>query len=105
MPPMVQRECVEGSTGKNSCAEARAAFSVPSTMPGSTRAVRAAGSTCRTRLRCLEKSMTSARFTVCPHWLVPPPRASTGTPSARATAIAATTSSVLRGTTTPIGIT
>ena len=30
------------------------------------------------RRRCFEQSITSARFTVWPHWLVPPPRGSTG---------------------------
>ena len=40
----------------------------------------AAGSTCSTRRRCFEQSITSARFTVWPHWLVPPPRGSTGMP-------------------------
>ena len=48
-------------------------------------------------------SINSARFTVWPHWLVPPPRARTGTPSSRAKAIAATTSSMVSGTITPTG--
>ena len=78
MPPMVQRACVEGSTGKNSPCCRSAAFRWPSTRPGSTSAVRASGSTCRMRRRCFEQSITSARFTVWPHWLVPPPRGSTG---------------------------
>ena len=69
-------------------------FRCPSTRPGSTSAVRASGSTCSTRRRCFEQSMTSARFTVWPHWLVPPPRGSTGTPSSRAIASAAATSSI-----------
>ena len=45
MPPMVQRAWVEGSTGKNSPCARSAAFRWPSTMPGSTRRCRAAGST------------------------------------------------------------
>jgi len=42
---------------------------------------------------------------VCPHWLVPPPRASTGTPSSFAMAMAMATSASLVGTNTPAGIT
>ena len=86
MPPRVQRAWVDGSTGKNSPCGRSAAFSCASTSPGSTSAVRAAGSTCSTRLRYLAQSITSARFTVWPHWLVPPPRGSTGTPCSRAIA-------------------
>jgi hypothetical protein len=48
-------------------------------------------------------SITSARFTVWPHWLVPPPRGSTGTPSSRAVDSAAATSPISSGTITPIG--
>ena len=40
----------------------------------------APASTCSTRRRYLEQSITTARLTVWPHWLVPPPRASTGAP-------------------------
>ncbi len=47
--------------------------------------------------------MTSAAPTVCPHCEVPPPRGSTGTPSSIAMRNAASASSSLRGTTTPIG--
>ena len=43
MPPIVQRACVEGSTGKNSPCWRSAAFRWPSTRPGSTSAVRALG--------------------------------------------------------------
>ena len=105
MPPMVQRAWVLGSTGKNSPCGRSAAFRWPSTSPGSTSAVRARASTASTRRRCLLQSITSARLTVWPHWLVPPPRASTGTPASRQIASAAATSSMLRGTITPIGIT
>ena len=103
IPPIVQRACVEGSTGKNSPCERSAAFRCDSTSPGSTTAVRISASTESTRRKYLEQSITTARFTVCPHWLVPPPRANTGTPSSRAIASVAVTSSTLRGTTTPSG--
>ena len=43
MPPIVQRACVEGSTGKNSPCWRSAAFRWPSTRPGSTSAVRGLG--------------------------------------------------------------
>jgi hypothetical protein len=42
-------------------------------------------------------------MTVCPDCGVAPPRGSSATPSSRAIAIAARTSSSLRGTTTPAG--
>ncbi len=103
MPPMVQRALVLGSTGKNSFSPASAWFRWFSTSPGSTQARRAAVSTSSTRRRYLVQSITSARLTVCPHWLVPPPRGSTGTPCSRAMAIAAATSSIVRGTITPTG--
>ena len=77
----------------------------PAPGPGSTSAVPAAASTASTRRRYLLQSITSARLTVCPHWLVPPPRASTGTPASRQIASAAATSSMPRGTITPSGIT
>src|SRR5579875_3708214 len=86
MPPMVQRACVEGSTGKKRPCGFSAALRWVRTSPGSTSAVPAAASIARMRRRCLLQSMTSARLTVWPHWLVPPPRASTGTPCAGAIA-------------------
>ncbi len=42
-------------------------------------------------------------FTVCPAWLVPPPRAVTLRPASRAAASTASTSANRRGTTTPAG--
>jgi hypothetical protein len=48
--------------------------------------------------------MTSAAPTVCPHWLVPPPRGKTGTPVSRAMASAVTMSSAVSGTNTPTGM-
>ena len=44
IPPMVQREAVEGSTGKNSPSLRSWSFSVVRTVPGRTRTVRACGS-------------------------------------------------------------
>ena len=105
MPPMVQRAWVDGSTGKNRPCGFSAAFRWASTMPGCTVAVRAAGSTARIPRRCLVQSSTMARLTVCPHWLVPPPRGSTGTPPSRARASTACTSATVFGTTTPKGMT
>ena len=48
--------------------------------------------------------MMRPELTVWPHWLVPPPRAVTATPSSRASAMAVTAPSMVRGTTTPAGI-
>ena len=48
--------------------------------------------------------MMRPALTVCPHWLVPPPRAVTASPSSRASANAVTALSMLRGTTTPAGM-
>ena len=103
MPPSVQRVCVAGS-GANvrPCASA-ASRSASHTTPGSTRAVRATGSTASTRSRYFEQSMTTATLTLWPHIEVPPPRGRIGAPCARQSATAATMSSTLRGSTTPIG--
>ncbi|MNN00213.1 hypothetical protein D3C81_1127980 [compost metagenome] len=73
-------------------------------MPGCTVTVRATGSKSITWFRNLLLSMTSASPTVCPHWLVPAPRASTGTRWSRAMSSARSRSAWLRGTTTPIGM-
>ena len=105
MPPIVHRACVEGSTGKNSPCCFSAAFRCASTIPGCTTAVRSAAFTLRTARRCLVQSSTIARLTVCPHWLVPPPRGSTGTPPSRASASTACTSATVFGTTTASGCT
>ena len=59
--------------GRTARAAAARRSGAPSTMPGSTRRRRASASTCSTRRRYFEQSITSARLTVCPHWLVPPP--------------------------------
>ena len=55
------------------------------------------------RLRYFEKSSTTATFTAWPARLVPPPRETTGASCSRHAGIAATTSSTVRGMTTPIG--
>ena len=101
MPPKVQRAWVLGSTGKNWPVDLRAALRWPRTRPGSTQAV--SPSTDSTRRRWGVQSITRARLTVCPHWLVPPPRGSTGTPASRAMAMAASTSAIVRGANTPTG--
>ena len=103
MPPMVQRAQVEGSTGKNLPCGFSASFSAPSVMPGCTRAT--SPSTLTIFRKCLLQSSTRPLFTVCPHCDVPPPRARTEMPSSRASVIAACTSSMVFGTTTPTGIT
>jgi len=51
----------------------------------------------------LEKSNITAAFTLCPANPVPPPLASTGSWCSRQTCNAATTSSSVRGITTPSG--
>ncbi len=51
----------------------------------------------------LVKSMTTATLQHWPRRLVPPPRDRIGAPNWRASAIVCTTSSLLRGTTTPMG--
>ena len=105
MPPMVHRLWVDGSTGKNSPCGFSAAFRWPSTSPGSTVARIPATSMSTIRRRCLLQSITNDALTVWPHWLVPPPRASTETPASRAIAMAAAASSTRSGTTTPTGMT
>ena len=103
MPPMVARLAGETSTGKKSPFGLSQAFSPSSTMPGSTVTRRASSSKRTTRSRCRLVSTTTASPTVCPHCEVPAPRARTGAPASRQTAIACSMSSVLRGATTPIG--
>jgi hypothetical protein len=99
----VQRECVAGSGAKVRPWASAASRSVSHTTPGSTRARNACASIDNTRSRYFEQSITTATLTVCPLSEVAPPRARTGTPFAAQMRIAATTSSTLRGSTTPIG--
>ena len=95
MPPMVQRAWVEGSTGKNSPCGRSAAFSWPSTRPGSTSAVRASASTCEDAAQMLGAVDHQRPVDRLAALAVPPPRGSTGTPSSRAIASAAATSSIV----------
>ena len=74
-------------------------------MPGSTTQERFSRSSETMRLRCLEKSTTMPWLTVWPHCEVPPPRGVTIRPSSRAIASARSASSMVRGITTPAGIT
>jgi hypothetical protein len=48
--------------------------------------------------------MTSAAPVVCPHWLVPPPRANTGTFRSRAMSMAVAMSLSFVGTKAPTGV-
>ena len=105
MPPRVACADVLTSTGNHRPCGRSAAFSASSTSPGSTVAVIASRSTATMRFKCLLWSITSAAPTVCPHCELPAPRARTGTESSRQIAIAARTSSMLRGTSTPTGST
>jgi len=95
---------VETSTGNHSPWGLSQAFRWSSTTPGSTVTVRASASNATILFSHLLVSTTSASPTVCPHWLVPAPRASNGTFSLRATSSAMRRSSWSRGTTTPTGV-
>ncbi len=105
MPPSVARFCVEGSGPNRRPCGAAAFWSVDMTTPGSIRAVRASGSSDRTRLTCREKSITTPGPIELPATEVPAPRAVSGTPSSRVTSRVATTSSVEIGKTTISGTT
>ena len=104
MPPMVAREAVEMSTGNHRPCGLSWRLRSSSTMPGSTVQRARLTSRSRMRVRYFEQSTTSASPTVCPACEVPPPRASTLTPSARAMPIARSASSIVRGATTPTGM-
>jgi hypothetical protein len=71
--------------------------------PGCTRAMRFLGFTSRMRLRCFEKSMMTAALQPWPARLVPVPRPRMGASSSRHAFTVSTTSSTVRGITTPIG--
>jgi hypothetical protein len=103
MPPSVQRLCVAGSGAKVRPCRSAAARNTSQTTPGSTSAIDVSGSTESTRFMYFEVSSTTATFTPCPFCDVPPPRISTGARYRRHTATAATMSSALFGSTTPIG--
>ena len=104
MPPSVQRECVAGSGREGEAVRfGRVAQRVAHHAGLDARDARRARRSTSTRSRYFEQSITTATLTVWPLSEVAPPRASTGTPCARQTRIAATMSSTLRGSTTPIG--
>ena len=105
MPPMVQRECVDGSGPKRSPCARAFVWSEACTAPGSTRAVRLSGSSSSTRLRWWLVSTTMPVPTAFPAIDVPAPRMVTGTECSRATASVATISSTCRGLTTALGTT
>lgn len=104
MPPSVACALVDTSTGNQSPCGLSRALRWSSTMPGSTVARRASTSRSSTRRKCLLLSMTSAAPVVWPHWLVPPPRASTGTLRSRAMSMAVAMSRSVFGTSTPAGM-
>ncbi len=103
IPPSVLWVCVAGSGPNHRPYGAAAARRSSSTMPGSTRAQPSSALISSTRLRYLEQSSTTATLQHSPASDVPPPRARIGAPYRRAISTVATTSSALRGTTTPIG--
>src|ERR1041384_3712616 len=75
IPPSVQYSCVEGSGPKVSWCSFSALWRRWSRIsPGSTRASLRSGSISSTRLRYLEKSITTATLVVWPARPVPPPR-------------------------------
>ncbi len=74
-----------------------------STVPGSSRASLRSGSSARIWRRYFDMSMITATLQHWPQRLVPPPRERTGAPCFRQRAIVSTTSSMVRGTTMPIG--
>lgn len=84
MPPMVARLAVEVSGPNTRPDGAAARFSWAWTTPGSTRAVRASGSSSTMRFRWRDRSRTSPGPTVCPARLVPAPRGTSGTPCSAA---------------------
>ncbi len=103
MPPSVACALVDTSTGYHRPSFFSAVFRWSSTMPGSTVAVRVPASKLTMLRTCLLWSMTRPAPTVCPHWLVPPPRGTMGTFRSRQMSSAIFTSAALRGTNTPTG--
>src|SRR3954454_16467042 len=104
LPPIVQRECVDGSGPKISPA-CSPVFSLTFSLiaPGWQRTVRRALSTSPIHVMYFEVSMTIARLTVSPDRLVPPPRLTIGAPNCAHALWVATMSSAVFGTTTPRG--
>ncbi|MDT4837535.1 hypothetical protein FQZ97_712710 [compost metagenome] len=104
MPPSVACALVDTSTGYQSPCGLSCAFRWSSTRPGSTVAVPSSTFTSSTLRKCLLLSITSAAPVVWPHWLVPPPRASTGTFRSRAMSMAVAMSRSFVGTKAPTGV-
>src|SRR3954470_20584736 len=105
LPPIVQRECVDGSGPKISPACSPVlTFTFSLIAPGWQRTVRCSRSPSPIQVRYFEPSITIARLTVSPDRLVPPPRLTIGAPNCAHARCAATTSSTDLGTTTPSGI-
>ena len=84
---------------------ARSMFRRSITIPGSTRQRMAPASSDTSPRQCAPRSSTTARFTVWPLRLVPPPRGRSGTPRRTHQAATRTASSTSRGTTTTSGST
>src|SRR3954454_20236690 len=104
LPPIVQRECEDGSGPKirpACCPVLRLTCSLIA--PGWQRTVRCSRSTSPIALRYFELSITIARLTVSPDRLVPPPRLTIGAPKRAQARCVATTSCTDRGSTTPSG--
>ncbi len=104
IPPSVARLLVEVSGPNTRPKGAAARLRSSWTTPICTRAVRATGSMSRIVFMCRDRSTTTPAPTVCPARLVPAPRAVSETPSSPATRTVATTSSAVRGNTTPRGM-
>src|SRR5690348_7110962 len=99
LPPIVQREWVDGSGPKISPA-CSPVLTLPCSLiaPGWQRTVRVSRSTSPIHVRYLDVSMTIARLTVSPERLVPPPRLTIGAPNSAHARCVATTSSTDFGT-------
>src|SRR4051812_10093987 len=104
LPPIVQRECVDGSGPKirPACSPV---FRLTCSLiaPGWQRTVRRSESTSPIQVMYFDVSITTARLTVSPDRLVPPPRLTIGAPNSAHARCVATTSSTDLGTTTPSG--
>ena len=105
IPPTVHRLCVDGSGPTRRPWAAAARLTSSRTVPGSTVAVRASGSSARIPARCRERSTTSPGPIALPAMLVPAPRIVSGTPASAASATTAARSSRSRGATTAAGST
>src|SRR4051795_6032188 len=104
LPPIVQRECEEGSGPKMSPACSPVLMFTRSLIaPGWQRTVRCSMSTSPIQDMYFDVSITTARLTVSPDRLVPPPRLTIGAPNSAHARCVATTSSAVLGSTTPSG--